>query len=261
MNFKPRPPLFNCAPAPSSHTALESHAEGCFQSTAYANLDAPKPMASALRSEPEEFLNHGMPASVFGMPGWIMVHSAHRRTAEVTAAVLPFALEHHLNLRDDAMKFDPPLSNTSRVNAFGAVPGSSPTNGDSALHCNHSSTSLPSTAPAPLSHLVLDSRAEVRFQSTAYPSSNEPSSSARFLQSTAARFRSHSAKAPIFGIRGWVIVHSEQCGAADVPGAGLGDSAQLRDAHWDIQVTNRIPEQGRLGAAGDSIEITAVKLR
>ena len=36
---------------------------------------------------------------------------------------------------------------------------------------------------------------------------------------------------------------------------------QLRDAHWDIQVTGRIPEQGTLGATGDSIEITAVKLR
>ena len=36
---------------------------------------------------------------------------------------------------------------------------------------------------------------------------------------------------------------------------------QLRDAHWDIQVTGRLPTQGTLGTTGDSIEITAVKLR
>lgn len=36
---------------------------------------------------------------------------------------------------------------------------------------------------------------------------------------------------------------------------------QLRDGHWDIQVTNRIPTEGQFGTVGDSIEITATKLR
>ena len=252
MNFKRRPPLFDCAPAPSGDLELDSPAKDCFQSTAYGDSDAPTPTAGPLQSMPEKFPNHDMQASVFGILGWVIAHSAQCRAAHIPAAVLPIALQHHLNQRDDAMKFDLPLSNTCRVGAAGLAPCSSPTDGDNASHRDHASTPLSVRAPASSSHLALDSRAEECFQSTAYPDSDglEPWADSR--QSTPEKLPNHSAQASVSGIRGWAVMHSAQCRAAHVLAAVLPIALQHHLHQRDDAMKFDVPlsSTDRAGAAG-----------